>query len=110
MSDATLQGCRHSLAFKILDLLSILSYRVAPWALLALVFYFFRQIVIGFEEGRPGLEMWIGIMTNVTRTRIFAFIFGFAGMLYGLQQRNLRRAESERLQKRIAELEGGRER
>jgi hypothetical protein len=57
------------------------------------------------SPAQSAAETLISLLSSVSRTRGFAFVFGFCGVVYGLQQRNLRRTETERLHQRIAVCE-----
>jgi hypothetical protein len=90
--------------WRMCDLLALLIQYALPWIGLAVGLYLFRDAVrqLFNESDSP---IWIGLMTNINRTRAFAFIFGFLGVFYGLQERNLRHSAVTRLRQRIAELE-----
>lgn len=94
-----------SVTWKMLDLIAVLMHSVAPWLLLAIALYLFRDIVIRLTTGETGVEIWVELVSNVSRTRAFAFVFGFFGIYYGLKQRNLRESAIAGLTARIDELE-----
>lgn len=99
------QRLQPSLTWKALDLIAVLMHHVAPWLLLAIALYLFRDIVIRLTTGETGVEIWVELVSNVSRTRAFAFVFGFFGIYYGLKQRNLRESAVSSLTTRIEELE-----
>jgi hypothetical protein len=87
----------------LIDLAAVVLRDVFPWTALCIALYLLLQLV---ETALPpDSDPWITLMTNATRTRALAFIFGFMGALYGIQQRNLRRSTEFRLKSRIAALE-----
>jgi hypothetical protein len=90
---------------KLLDLAARLADSVLPWALLIAALYLLLHVMTAVSPARSVGDMLISLLSSVSRTRGFAFVFGFCGTAYGLQQRNLRRSESDRLQGRIAALE-----
>ena len=94
------------LLLKVLDLLALLVDRLIPWFLLLVVIVVFRRLAGFLFSDYSTSETWIAIMANVSRTRAFALIFGFFGILYGLQQRSLRRQAVARLSARVRTLEG----
>ena len=51
------------------------------------------------------VSSWPSVLSNVSVVRGLAFVFGIAAVLYGMHERSLRRAEVERFERRISELE-----
>ena len=90
---------------KFLDLATWVVYSVVPWGLLTVALYLLLRVMTAVSPAQSTAETFISLLSNVSRTRGFAFVFGFCGVVYGLQQRNLRRAEVHRLRARIAALE-----
>ena len=94
-----------ALVLKLIDLLSQMAHRVLPWLLLVVALYALQDAVRTLTRQETPAGAWIALMGSVRATRFFAFVFGVSGMLYGLHQRNLRRAAISRLEGRIAKLE-----
>lgn len=94
-----------ALMLKLIDLLSQMAHRVLPWLLLVVALYVLQRTVGTLTRQETAAGAWIALMGKAQATRFFAFVFGVCGMLYGLQQRNLRRAAIKRLEARIAKLE-----
>lgn len=65
--------------------------KAAPWAALLLALWLIRETASGLMGKDSMLEVWITWMSRARVTRLSAFIFGLAGLAYGLQQRAVRR-------------------
>jgi hypothetical protein len=92
-------------ALRIIDVAAITVHRVLPW-LLAIVLLMLVRSTVSSITGQDTLTgAWLEFTSHIRVSRGFAFVFGGFGILYGLQQRNLRRAEERRLFQRLAELE-----
>ena len=57
------------------------------------------------NAGQSTQQIWVELMTNVTRTRGFAFVFGLFSVGYGLRQRAARVSNEKFYRTRIDELE-----
>ncbi len=73
--------------------------KAAPWSALLLALWLIRETASGLLGKDSMLEVWIAWMGRARVTRLSAFIFGLAGVAYGLQQRAVRRE----LEKTLAE-------
>ena len=91
------------IALKLIDLTATLLRYAVPWAAVCLALYLFLQIVRA--AAGTGSDAIVALLSNVTRTRALAFVFGVMGALYGIEQRNLRRTATQRLKARIDTLE-----
>ncbi len=88
-----------------LGLVAVLLDRVAPWLLVCISLLLLERAIAAAARADTAGSVIVFLMSNVKVTRGFAFVFGLAGVIYGLQQRSLRRAEAARQERRIAELE-----
>jgi len=86
--------------------------KALPWAALLAALWLIRETAAGLLGKDSMLEVWIAWMGSARVTRMSAFIFGLAGVAYGLQQRALRREVEKTLEKclqdRRQQQEGGR--
>lgn len=73
--------------------------KTLPWAALLLALWGILETASGLLGKDSMLEVWIAWMGKARVTRLSAIIFGLAGIVYGLQQRVLRRE----LEKTLAE-------
>jgi hypothetical protein len=73
--------------------------KALPWAALLAALWLIRETAAGLLGKDSMLEVWIAWMSNARVTRMSAFIFGLAGIAYGLQQRALRREAEKALEK-----------
>lgn len=78
--------------------------RLAPWLALVLCFWFIEQTAEHLIRKPAGATL-LQVLANVRVTRSLAFVFGIAGVLYGLQQRSLRRKSEAVYRARIRQLE-----
>lgn len=78
--------------------------RLAPWAALVLCFWLIERIAIHLTA-QPAGGAILQVLSNIRVTRSLAFVLGIAGVLYGLQQRNLRRRSELLYQERIRQLQ-----
>lgn len=79
--------------------------RSLPWLLLLASLVAFGNAVAELNRGESGRQIWIELMTNVTRTRGFAFAFGVFAVVYGMRERSARIRSDRYLRARISELE-----
>lgn len=87
------------------QLFHLLIRKVLPWIFLLAALYQVR-LIASTALGKESLfEVWIVWMSQAKVTRMSAIVFGLAGVAYGLAQRALRRAETQRSSARLAELE-----
>jgi hypothetical protein len=91
------------LKLKLIDLAAVALRYVAPWVLLCVALYLLLRVAQIATQ--PGSDVLADLLSNVTRTRALAFIFGIMGMMYGIRERNLRRAAVVRLSTRVEALE-----
>ena len=100
----------HNKRVHVVNTLSLAFRYVVPWTALCVAVYLFATSVTAAACTSDGSgaasNLWVLLLSNVNRTRAFAFIFGFLGAFYGIQQRNLRLKAVRRLKTRIAALEG----
>lgn len=93
------------ITLRIIDLVAIAVHRVLPW-LLAIGLLMLARNAVSSITGQDTLTgSWLEFTSHIRVSRGFAFVFGGFGILYGLQQRSLRRAEEKRLYQRLAQLE-----
>jgi hypothetical protein len=78
--------------------------RLAPWLALVSCFWFVEQTAEHLMQKPAGAAI-LQVLSNVRVTRSLAFVFGIAGVLFGLQQRGLRRKAEALYQERIRQLE-----
>ena len=88
-----------------LDVLALAIRRLAPWLVLLCALWLVRDTAARLSGKHSGVELWIMWMSSAKVTRLSAFIFGVAGVLFGLQQRSLRRSEQDRMGRRLEQLE-----
>ena len=89
----------------VLNVVALTLRYVIPWLGVCVALYLFAGIVAAALGSSSISNAWVQLMSNVSRTRGFAFVFGFLGVLYGIQQRNLRPASVTRLRARLTALE-----
>jgi hypothetical protein len=87
------------------EILILLIRKALPWVFLLAALYQIRLTASALTGKDSMVELWIMWMSNAKVTRLSAFVFGLAGVAYGLSQRTLRRAVEKRMEERIAELE-----
>jgi hypothetical protein len=90
---------------KFINVFALALRYAVPWLCLCVALYLFAGIMAAAFQSESGANIWIQLMSNVSRTRAFAFVFGFLGVLYGIQERNLRRTTVKRLRARLNTLE-----
>jgi len=90
---------------RLIHLMSLCIQYVLPWGLGILLVLVVRDTALAMTETDSAAKAWLGIAGNIRVSRGVAFVFGVGSVLYGLQQRNLRRADRTRLLDRIATLE-----
>ena len=90
---------------RLIHLTSLCIQYVLPWGLSILLILAVRDTALAMTETDSAAKAWVDIAGNIRVSRGFAFVFGAGCVLYGLQQRNLRRADRKRLLGRIATLE-----
>ena len=78
--------------------------RVAPWVALAFSFWMVERKAAHLTQKPPGAAV-LQVLSNIRVTRSLAFVFGIAGLFYGLQLRNLRRRSEAAHRERIRQLE-----
>ncbi len=81
--------------------------KTVPWVALLLALWFIRETASGLMGKDSMLEVWIAWMGRARVTRLSAFIFGLAGVAYGLQQRSVRRELEKTLEKCLQERAEG---
>jgi len=94
-----------TLILRLIHLTSLCAQFVLPWVLAILLLLVIRDTALALTETESAARAWLSIARNIRVSRGFAFVFGAGCVLYGLQQRNLRRADRRRLLGRIATLE-----
>lgn len=77
--------------------------KAVPWVALLLALWMIRETASGLLGKESMLEVWIAWMGRARVTRLSAFIFGLAGVAYGLQQRSVRRELEKTLEKYLQE-------
>lgn len=90
---------------RLIHLTSLCVQYVLPWGLAILLVLAVRDTALALTETDSVTRAWLDIARNIRVSRGFAFVFGAGCVFYGLQQRNLRRADRRRLLDRIAILE-----
>jgi hypothetical protein len=106
---------RFSVSFPLKETGSLESQRVvlwlirkaAPWAALLLALWLIRETASGLLGKDSMFEVWIAWMGRARVTRLSAFIFGMAGVAYGLQQRAVRRELEKTLEECLKGRRGG---
>lgn len=88
------------------ELFSLLIRKALPWLFLLAALHEIRLTASALSGKDSMVELWIMWMSNAKVTRLSAFVFGLAGVAYGLSQRTLRRAVEKRLAERVSEMEG----
>jgi hypothetical protein len=86
-------------------LLAVLLEQFARWLPVIIVLVLLKEITHELAGQRSFVDAWLLLMAQAKVTRLFAFVFGFAGVLYGFQQRNLRRSLEKQWQSRLEALE-----
>lgn len=81
--------------------------KVLPWAALLAALWLIRETASGLLGKDSTLEVWIAWMAKARVTRLSAFIFGLAGVAYGLQQRAVRREMERMLSEHLKERREG---
>lgn len=81
--------------------------KAVPWAALLGALWLIRETASGLLGKDSMLEVWIAWMGRARVTRLSAFIFGLAGVAYGLQQRAVRRELEKTLEKCLKERQQG---
>lgn len=81
--------------------------KAVPWAALLAALWLIRETASGLLGKDSMLEVWIAWMGRARVTRLSAFIFGLAGVAYGLQQRAVRRELEKTLEKCLKERQQG---
>ncbi len=81
--------------------------KAVPWAALLIALWLIRETASGLLGKDSMLEVWIAWMGRARVTRLSAFIFGLAGVAYGLQQRAVRRELEKTLEKCLKERAEG---
>ena len=105
-NDSPTPGGRQKDLMSVFVNLFALTIRYAvPWLSLCFALFSIGHIMTLAFDSSSAANTWIQLMSNVSRTRAFAFIFGFLGVMYGIQERNLRRSEVKRLRLRVTVLE-----
>lgn len=84
--------------------IAMMAYRILPWVFLLWALYEVRLIASAATGKDSFFEIWLVWMSQAKTTRLTAFLFGLAGVAYGLAQRSLRRASESRLNAEIAGL------
>jgi hypothetical protein len=84
---------------------SVFVEKVLPWIAAIGLVLAVRSAALALSGQETTLGAWLELTSRVRVSRGFALVFGGLALLYGLQQRNLRRLETRRLAARIAELE-----
>lgn len=95
----------HATVLEVIDLLTVVIAKLGPWALAVLAAYYVRESIQSATHQPTFSQAWMQVMTRLPQVRAFAFIFGMLGLAYGIKERELRRASTERLMQRTAELE-----
>jgi len=90
---------------RLIHLTSLCIQYVLPWGLAILLILVVRDTALVVTDTDSVASAWLDIARNIRVSRGFAFVFGAGCVVYGLQQRNLRRADRRRLLDRIATLE-----
>ena len=96
---------KHAAVVRLIDLVTVLIARLGPWALAVLAAYYIRGCIQSATHQPTLSQAWMRMMTGLPQVRAFAFIFGMLGLAYGIKERELRRASTERLMQRTAKLE-----
>ena len=78
--------------------------RLAPWVALTVCFWLIERTAMHLTA-RPAGGAILEVLSNIRVTRSLAFVLGIAGVLYGLQQRNLRRRSEQLYQQRVRQME-----
>ena len=81
-----------------LDLLSFLVTTILPLLLWLAALYTLRDVLLAATQQRSMLPAWVELMSGLSRARGFGFVFGFLGILYGVQQHWLRAKLEAKLQ------------
>ncbi len=97
---------RAALTIRAIDLATVVVSRLGPWILLAAAAYYLRGAVVEAAQEKALWPAWLRMLTRLNQVRAFGFIFGLLGLVYGIRERELRRAAVKRLSERNRELEG----
>ena len=89
----------------LIDKILLVISRALPWLLAILALTVLRDVLLQLTRTDSTPHAWVRLMSDVSRTRAFAFVFGILGALYGIRQRELRRRAVKRLEMRMASLE-----
>ncbi|MBX9600213.1 MAG: hypothetical protein K2X35_04375 [Bryobacteraceae bacterium] len=90
---------------EIVYVFSILTRRVLPLALAVWLALILRDLAFAALDASSEAQVWITLMSEAKRTRLFALAFGVFAAWYGLWERALRIRTETRLRARIEELE-----
>ena len=90
---------------EILYLFSILTRRVLPLVPAVWLAMVLRDLVFAALDASSEVQVWITLMSEAKRTRLFALAFGVLAAWYGLWERALRIRTETRLRARIEDLE-----
>jgi hypothetical protein len=93
------------IALKLIDLLTALISKLGPWVLAVLASCYIRASILAATQQQTAWAAWMRMMAGLNQVRAFAFIFGMVGLVYGIRERELRRAAVKRLRRRNTELE-----
>lgn len=94
-----------ALTLRLIDLTATTIYRVAPWLVVAWLLLLLHNLVLAASATSDAASAWIELLGSAPRTRVFAFVFGILGTLYGLRQRALRHDAVARLKERVRKLD-----
>jgi hypothetical protein len=80
----------------VVHIVALLIQKVLPWILAIVLMTAVRETAYSASGQSRLMDAWRELTQNIKVSRGFALVFGSFGILYGLQQRNLRRAEHAR--------------
>lgn len=94
-----------AIAIRLIDLTATAIHRIGPWLAAAWLLRLLHELVLAAAGTDDPQSAWITFFSGASRTRVFAFVFGVLGALYGLRQRELRHSAESRLKTRVRLLE-----
>jgi hypothetical protein len=89
----------------LVNVLAILANKVVPWMVGIWFVLTIKDAALAISGENSIADAWVQFTSNIRVSRGFAFLFGACGIVYGLQQRSLRRAEVSELTKKVEKLQ-----